>query len=51
MNVFEIANMCIPDCEMCPYLDYENLYCKYDSICNDMHFIAFCMLIDVVAFT
>lgn len=47
MDIVEIADMCLPDClngyGYCPIYD-NGLPCP--DTCNDMHFIAFCMIID-----
>lgn len=49
MNVFEIAAMCVPDCHYgipCKML-IEGKYYRYTCIlCDDIHYLAFCMVLD-----
>ena len=49
MNVSEIAEMCVVPCAWgdCPLYDH-GVVCPDN--CNDMHYIAFCMVLDDVPF-
>lgn len=51
MSVMDIADMCVPDCAW-----YDCFLVSFDEpckslCCNDMHFIALCMILDVAPFT